>query len=489
MCVKSLMFCLLCTVSIQVWSQGYIGVHVGVTSVSSKHRKGEISLPYRGAIRDLSHKISEDSQAIDSLEEKLAEEGWDILNSDVSSESLDLSLGGEVPAEISCVYIGNGNNVTLSNNLDIPEALFAANTEVIGLGDSDVPDSLIKAQNKLLNFFDIHAAVVKSYIGDFGFTVPDYQQGDIRVVGDPGKARSLYVREKTITHSFLPSFKAHLVENFSVDDKDLITIPIDSFVDLDDFRNAINNRFFNDLHGRMMAAWNDVAVDLAQQEAALADAARLAGTETETHSTHFTFGLVAGLDKSRFCSKASQYGLYLGAEAFYDGNFGEIDIPTCGEGLVPQTKLTLKARNAFGASGLVGVTTRGGWTLYAPISAKANYYRFGLEKPTSVSPTELDGLVSLLDQQNENTSQPSFGSWNDHENHWKFEGEAGVGVRLNVSQRLTMGFRWTHSFGSKLSFNTPAYEAQSVREIDSKGATHEIDSSQQRLVFECLLRL
>lgn len=105
------------------------------------------------------------------------------------------------------------------------------------------------------------------------------------------------------------------------------------------------------------------------------------------------------------------------------------------------------------------------------------------------SSTELDGLASVLELQAENASKPSYATWNDQENHWKFEGEAGIGVRLNVSQRLTMGFRWTYSFGSKIEFDTPAYKAQSLREIDSKGTHHDIDASQQRLVFECLFRL
>lgn len=64
-----------------------------------------------------------------------------------------------------------------------------------------------------------------------------------------------------------------------------------------------------------------------------------------------------GFDKAFFRSKSATYGFYAGTEAFYDANFGEINLPTSDRQLAFHTKLTLESR---GITGLLGVTTRGG---------------------------------------------------------------------------------------------------------------------------------
>lgn len=387
-----------------------------------------------------------------------------------------------------------------------------------GFGLQDDLQSLNRAQEKILHVFQTFRSTIAQNLSSLGFVVENVSTDSMYIVKKTGDAKSIVGRPIVVSHPNFPCFEAIIIKSADAKKGEWgkTRLGISSFSNPIILREQLTQAFLTGAGGRIMSAWNDILVngDL-EESSSLSAPLRAADILSKEGTMHFTMGMLAGYHKSFFRSEHAYYGTYWGAEMFYDVDCGAIKLKNppsenqeaymvSGKVFVyPSDKppihhiFHVKTRHAFGLTGFVGLATRKNWMIYFPLSARFTYYRIFKEKDYKsldryTENPKVIGLEGGEPYVAKNVSISDDDGLHNYQNsiqRLNCEGEGGVGIRLVLNPRMTLGFRWMNSFGSHVSFETPPYETKALHDMDRFGVKHRLDFNGQKFVLEWLWSL
>lgn len=345
-----------------------------------------------------------------------------------------------------------------------------------GFGVAGNPNSLMNAQHKLENVFTEFKNRVSALSAPLGFVV----DGDIsvKIRGGAGAAKVLESNRVLLKHRKFPSFSAEIISDNKDSNDQILDLSAMAFLGWPTIQNEVVDNYFRDAPANILDAWLQVPDEekarIGREIIITEDQQRVERYSTQKSSMLGTVSLLAGYHQSYFQSDAARFGTYYGVEVFYEATLGSQKLThsststtrtKTGKGNVSITSSTypseyeaLKVRQpqAWGATAFLGVTLRKGWSFYLPVSWRIASYNIDVQRSAGGKGIEITALtqpISIMEEADKKLSMT------DHLRTWKNEFEGGVGVRLSVTSRVTLGMRWTSSFTpTKLAFHSQSYE-------------------------------
>lgn len=364
---------------------------------------------------------------------------------------------------------GRWDGVQLNYGVDFQRVYPAA----VGFGITGNQLSLQQVQTKLDKIFNDFKSYVKTKTdGHYGF----YVEGtpSVTIAGNAGSARWIRNSVVWLKNRCYPSYQVPIIMGHP----NGITLSDSAFADPYLMYREIADVFFQRAPGDILDAWLQVPEEekarIGQEIMTTEDQQCVERYGTQKSSMLGAVNLLVGYHRSYFQSDTAKFGTYYGAEVFYEATLGSQKLThssisttrtKTGKGNVSITSSTypseyeaLKVRQpqAWGATAFLGVTLRKGWSFYLPVSWRIASYNIDVQRSAGGKGIEITALtqpISIMEEVDKKLPMT------DHLRTWKNEFEGGVGVRLSVTSRVTLGMRWTSSFTpTKLAFHSQSYE-------------------------------
>lgn len=379
-----------------------------------------------------------------------------------------------------------------------------------GFGVAGRPESLPRAETKLTQLFnqfrdDVLQAVSSEPLGFFVEGTPN-----VRLTGAPGEGRFIYNSAVFLKNKYYPSFQAKIIENRE-DSKGTQISPL-SFFTPSALHRQLADLFLAPASANIFEAWNNVSDEgtTTEEEISLPETA----LEEKKRDVHAVVGAVLGVDRSYFRSESARFGSYFGAEIFGEVAGGSTlfrQSPQSDQSVFtgahqtwtyPQAMPTLRdelkisQRQAWGVTVFGGIALRKGWSLYIPLTWKLGSFAVDFKPDERHSSyTSLPSCLCLggkevslasVEQPPRSVDVPQKV---EAFHTWEHMFETGVGVRLVLSERVTLGMRWATGFPTKFTFSTKPFETKALHDANRLGARHSITYQPMTISLEFLLNL
>jgi hypothetical protein len=258
-----------------------------------------------------------------------------------------------------------------------------------------------KISARLRRHRDVVASVFKK---EDGFVVSEFKP--VSIHGEAGKTGSISIYPVDITHKDFPMYNARVL-NGSGDHLDgaPLELPSDFFKSAHLLQYNLDTLNIEDLDN-VLTSWYS-----AYQRPIPEDFAKI-GEYRTLHSgkkTGMIFGMSFGADKA-LVRKDRDFGLYIGAETFFEINPSKVRI---------KNSFEIKS-NSMGITPLIGIASKNKWDIYGLFG-----FRYSFKNVKSLEESK-----------------------KVHKN--KMEYDVGAGTTYDLSKKFNLSFRYIHTLGNSI---------------------------------------